>query len=229
MNDLEQLLASWCIALGAIALGLLDHWDGAAVIRSPRHQPQLGRGPTASKDCGPRAVQMGLDQISRGQLIPSIPDIRQRMGKAGNQTTNTSDAERAVESWDDEMVAFKRKPLRYERRQGEAWLRLLDDALKGGAYAHLAIDYGVFNDRCKAHGVRTGDPRFRGGHSVGIMGWKRDEKGTVFWRLWDPLDDARRPRVIPKGPRWVRRSILVAAWKAFGGYFGIFRGGERIA
>jgi hypothetical protein len=167
-----------------------------------------------------------VDFLTRGQFVPQIPEIRERMGKAGNRTTNTADAQKCVSSYDKEMVKFKRLPLRYQRLTGEQHLDLLEDALKAGQYAHLAIDYGVWNDRMKASGGRTGDPKFRGGHSVGVLGWKRDERGVVWYRLFDPLDDKRRP-IIPKGPRWVRRGPLVAALKAYGSYFGILRGGER--
>lgn len=168
---------------------------------------------------------MGIDQLTRGQLVPSITDIRKRMGKAGNKTTNTADAEKCVESYDTEMAKYDRKPLRYERRTGKAYLPLLDDAIKGGAYVHLAIDYGVLNDKLDG---KTGDPKFTEGHSVGVFGWKRDEKGIIYWRLFDSLDDKRRAG-IPKGPRWVRKSALQAALTSFGTYFGILRGGEKTA
>jgi hypothetical protein len=172
---------------------------------------------------------MGIDFLTRGSLVPEIPAIRHRMGKAGNVPTNTADAERCVESYDNEMTRLKRRPLRYERLQGSQHMDLIEDALRGGAFVHLAIHYGTFNERVKAAGGRTGDPNFNGkdsGHSVGLLGWKRDEQGRIWWRLWDPLDDRRRP-IIPKGPRWVRRSVLVASWRAFGSYCGILRGGER--
>jgi hypothetical protein len=163
---------------------------------------------------------MGIDQVTRGQVVPSIVDIRKRMQKTGSKTTNTADAKRCVDSF---KSIPGRRPLRYVRLTGEAHLDVLDDAIKGGEYAHLAISYGVFNDKMDR---KTGDPGFRKGHSVGVFGWKRDGKGIIWWRLWDPLDDRRRPG-IPKGSRWVRKSALVAALKSYGSYFGIIRGGEK--
>ena len=94
-------------------------------------------------------------------------------------------------------------------------------AVARGAFVQLAIDYGKFNDMQKR---KTGDPNFRGGHSVGVMG-ERKKNGVVEWLMFDPLDDGRRSG-IPKGPRWVKRGDLIAALKAFGTggsvYAGVF-------
>lgn len=197
-------------------------------IYQPRHQPQLNRGvpvpggSRGSRDCGPRSIQMALDGLTRGELVPSIPEIRKRMGKSGAQTTNTSDAERCVESYDAEMSHFDRRRLIYDRFRGSVFLPLLSDAVRAGEPVQLAIDYGRFNVLMRR---KTGDPNFTGGHSVMVHGWRRSGHRQQ-WLLFDPLDDARRDG-IPDGPRWVPKSALVGAWKSFGGYFGILRGGER--
>lgn len=185
---------------------------------SPRLQPQLGQGsPTERRDCGPRAVSMGIDALTGGQVVPPIPEIRQRMSTEGNQTTNVYDAERGVESYDH---IPGRQPLHYSVARDTG---LVKDAIRNGRPVQLAIDYGDFNRT-----GRTGDPNFRDGHSVLVKG-QRTHDGEVEWFLFDPLDDARRAG-IPRGPRWVSRERLVSALEAFapsGIYAGIFTGGNR--
>jgi len=181
----------------------------------PRHQGQVGRGSTSRRDCGPRSVQMGIDALTHGQLVPDIPDLRIRMGTPGNVTTNVYDAERGVESYDH---VPGRHDLHYRvvRTTGEA-----KDAVLHGRPVQLAIDYGDLNRT-----GRTGDPNFRDGHSVLVKG-QRNRGSTIEWRLFDPLDDGRR-QGIPQGPRWVSRERLVSALEAFQPgtvYAGVFTGG----
>jgi hypothetical protein len=187
-------------------------------------QPQLGRGtpvPGAqqgSRDCGPRTGQMGIDgQVNR---IVSIPDLRKRMHAPGPQVTNVFDMKRGVESY-----RFRgRLPMSYTIRTVMSEVRA---AVANGRYVHICLDYGMFN----ALPGRTGDPNFEGGHSVGIRGqrWNARLK-RVEWKLYDPLDDHRRPE-IPQGPRWVARSKVQKAAEAFARangrcYAGIFGGGQ---
>jgi hypothetical protein len=192
----------------------------------PHHQSQLGRGTPVpggvqgSRDCGPRTLQVGLDALSEGELIPGIPAIRKAMEKPGPQTTNVVDFARAVPDFE----VKGRGPLRY------TILRAIDeveDAVDEGRYVHLCIDYGVFNRVAE----QTGDPNFRGGHSVGVIGERREVR-VPFWRLFDPLDDARR-QGIPRGPRWVKKEHLVKAMEAFAGsqgraWAGRFSGGREL-
>lgn len=184
----------------------------------PRLQPQLGRGsPTERRDCGPRTVQMGVAALTHGELVPDIPEIRDRMGQGGNQTTNVFDAQEAVESF---RHVPGRRPLHY------AVLRTSGDvkaAVQHGRPVQLAISYGAFNASGK-----TGDPAFRGGHSVLVVG-QRVKDGEVQYRLLDPLDDARRAG-IPQGPRFVARERLIHALEAFSPgtvFAGSFTGGAR--
>lgn len=208
-----------------------------ALVYLPKHQIQLGRGtpvpPSAenpnggtrgSLDCGVRVVQMGIDKSTNGQLVPSVPEIRERMGREGAQPTNTTNADTAVESYGAQMARIDRRGLDYDKFRGEAFERHIIDACKRGDFVQMAIDYGVFNRRMRRRGLRTGDPDFDGGHSQGIIGFRRGRVAETI--LFDPLDDARRPG-IPDGPRWVPLSPILEAWEAFGFFFGIFRGGER--
>lgn len=184
----------------------------------PRHQPQLGNGsPTERRDCGPRTVSMAVDAITHGQVRPGIPEIRQRMGTPGNQTSNVYDAQKGVESYDH--IPGRRR-LTYRIARDAATVK---DAVRAGRPVHLAIDYGAFNDS-----GRTGDPNFRGGHSVLVVG-QRVKDGEVQWRLFDPLDDGRRAGIV-RGPRFVDRERLMDAARSFGRgsiYAGIISGGQR--
>ena len=192
---------------------------------APKHQPQLGRGvpvpgrTQGSRDCGPRAVQVGIDFVSKGQKVPRITTIRKRMGRPGPQPTNIWNARDCV----DGMVVKGRKPLRYFIKSRIADVRT---AVAKGKYVHACIDYGKFN----ALAARTGDPNFTGGHSVGILG-QRTKNGVVQWLLWDSLDDHRRPS-IPAGPRWLRRETIIRSMEAFAGgtgrcYAGVLGGGQK--
>jgi hypothetical protein len=171
----------------------------------PAHQGQLNKGtpvPGATKgslDCGPRSVGMAIDAATRGQLKLTVAQVRGRMGVPGPQPSNVDDAKRGVESV---------QGLRYYRLRTVAKLR---QAVASSRPVHLCIDYGTFNRLAG----RTGDPRFAGGHSVLVLG-QRKHDGAVWWRLFDPLDDARRAG-IPQGWRWVRRQHLLQAALDFGG------------
>lgn len=192
----------------------------------PKYQKQLGRGTPVpgrtkgSRDCGPRTVQMGIDYQTKGQVVPGITDIRKRMGRTGPDQSNVYDAAKCVESY---KAIRGRKPLRYYIKSR---VSDVEAAVKAGKYVQLCIDYGKFNDLMG----KTGDPYFRGGHSVGVLG-QRKKNGVVQWLLFDPLDDQRR-RGIPKGPRWVPKWKLKKALEAFGGgagrcYAGVFGGGQK--
>jgi hypothetical protein len=162
---------------------------------------------------------MGIDALTCGERVPSVRTIRRRMGKPGPQTTNVTDFARAVPTF----KAPGRKPLDYRIVRTIAEVR---QAVESGHYVHLCVDYGAFNRET----AKSGDPNFTGGHSLGVKGQEvRD--GATWWRLYDPLDDARR-QGIPQGPRWVKREALVKAMEAFAGaqhraWAGVFTGGSK--
>jgi hypothetical protein len=167
-------------------------------------QTQLGHGTpvpgrtTGSRDCGPRSVAMAIDWATEGQRKLTIPQVREALGKPGPALVNVDDARRALTSLG----------LPYWRTSSVVQLRR---AMVSGKLVHLCVDYGVLNR--ELHG-QTGDPAFTGGHSVVIVG-QRKQQGTVQWQLYDPLDDGRRAG-IPTGPRWVARRVLLAAALALG-------------
>lgn len=165
---------------------------------------------------------MGIDRLTIGDKRPPPKELRPRMGTPGFQQTNVNDMKKGVESYKN---VKNRKPLKYyvKRKVSE-----VKEAVRNGRYVQLCIDYGKFNDMAG----KTGDPNFRGGHSVGVYGQKKKKDGTVMWLLWDPLDDSRRAS-IPQGARWVKRNILVQSMVAFGSggsnniWAGVFAGGKK--
>lgn len=173
-------------------------------------------GEQGSRDCGPRSHQMGID--GQANRIVRITDLRRRMGTPGPQVTNVFDGKRGVESY-----RFRRRtPMTDTIRTVASEVR---GAIAAGRYVCIAIDYGKFNDLPG----RTGDPGFRGGHMIGVRG-QRTRKGKVQVKIYDPLDDGRRPE-IPKGPRWVARDKVFQAAAAFAGghgrcYAGVLGGGQ---
>jgi hypothetical protein len=192
----------------------------------PRFQPQLGRGtphPAGTRgdtDCALRSEQMGIDQRTHGQKVPSVRDLRRRMDKPGPQPTSIADAHRAVTSY---RRIRGRHPMRYLLRWSTETMRA---AISRGRYVQIAVDYGTFNRVM----FRTGDPNYTGGHSV-LIGGQRQRHGDIWWLLWDSLDDRRRVG-IPHGPRWVRAWKVVAAAEAFAGgpgrvQAGVFLGGGK--
>jgi hypothetical protein len=164
---------------------------------------------------------MGVDSLSHGELVPSIKVIRRRMGKVGPRRTSVTDFARAVPTFRVEG----HNPLQYRIVQT---VDEVEAAVRTGRFVHICISYGTFN----VEAGKTGDPNFNGGHSVGVKG-ERSRDGVVWYRLFDPLDDHRRPELSPKGPRWVKRSALVRSMEAFAGspgsaWAGVFMGGTPI-
>lgn len=198
------------------------------MVYRPRHQPQLGRGvpvpgrTRGSRDCGPRSIQMGMDKQTRGRLLPGPVELRKRMGSEGPVPTNVWDAKQGVESY---KGGTKYRPMRYYIKRKVSDVKA---AVRDGKPVQCAIDYGRFNDLMN----KTGDPYFRGGHSVMVVEQKRWADGTIVWLLYDPLDDQRRS-TIPQGPRWVPRSKVVAAMVALAGgnsngiWAGVIGGGQK--
>jgi hypothetical protein len=161
---------------------------------------------------------MGIDALTEGDLIPGIPAIRSAMEKPGPQTTNVTDFARAVPDFE----VKGREPLRYTILRT---VTEVEASVRGNHFTHLCIDYGVLNREAD----KTGDPFFTGGHSVGVMG-QRIKNGVGWWRVFDPLMDARREG-ISQGPVLIRKAHLVKAMEAFAGsqgraWAGRFSGGR---
>lgn len=175
----------------------------------PKHQAQLGAGipvpgmTQGARDCGPRATSMGIDFQTRGQLVPGIRDIREEGGVVGPVPVSIRDMQRAVASY---RTIRGRRPLQLFVKD---YIGDVKAAMNAGKYVLLCIDYGRFNDLVG----KSGDSAYRRGHMVGVVG-ERWHDGHVEWLLFDALDDHRRPEV-PRGPRWVKRMVLVESMEAY--------------
>ena len=176
----------------------------------PRFRPQLGRGtpvPGAtrgSKDCNLRAFQHALGKLTRDTAVPWVRHIRQAMGRPGPTGTNLWDTRKAARELDGWMEQRGRKPVRaylkFTRKAARQAVRKLRPLV-------MAVDYGEWNDLMG----RTGDPNYRGGHAIFVLGQKRWADGTIVWCVWDSLEDNRR-NAIPQGPKWRPRwKVLKAA------------------
>jgi hypothetical protein len=149
---------------------------------------------------------MGVDWATRGQVVPSVRAIRDRGDVPGPQSTNVDDCVKAVESY---RSVRGRKPLRAYKK---SYVGDVKSAVAAGKYVMCCILYGKFNQVTG----RTGDPNFNGpksGHSIGVCG-QRSYQGKVQWRIYDPLDDHRRPELSQRGPRWVDRDDIVVSMEA---------------
>jgi hypothetical protein len=158
---------------------------------------------------------MACDAMTDGDLVPSVKLLRDRADKEGPQTANVTDALRAIDGW----KVPGHRPLRYRILRTVAEVRR---AVSVARAVHICVSYRVMNALLE----RTGDPAFAGGHSMLIVG-SQDGK----WRMFDPLDDSRRPE-IPQGPRLIRAEHLIAAMEAFAGgphraWAGVFTGGGK--
>lgn len=168
----------------------------------PRHRTQLWRPVTGRVDCGPRSWQHAIDHATRGQDVPGIDRIRLLGRVPGPQMTNVFDG----------SLVFDRLDLRARRVVNGDWDELTT-ALRRGAGVVLCISYGVLNDR---NPWRSGDPNFRGGHSIYLQGIHRSRDRRLRTRSFDSLYDGRRAG-IPEGPQWCRVGMLRAAAEAFAG------------
>lgn len=79
----------------------------------------------------------------------------------------------------------------------------VDEWLRKGGSVTLLYDYGPVADAGK-----SGSPGFRGSHSGEAVGIRTTSTGTD-WLMADPLYDGRRTG-IPRGPQWIKRSVIVA-------------------
>jgi len=160
---------------------------------------------------------MGVDFLTKGELVPTIRDLRDRANVEGPQPTSILDAQRAVESY---VNIRGRRPLRYAPKSSVADVRT---AVRAGRFVQCAIDYGKWN----ALLARTGDPDYGDGHSIGVLGFRMEEQPQ--WLTWDPLCDGRRDG-IPRGPVWVFAWKVIDALEAFtpgaGIQAGVFYGGQ---
>lgn len=86
-----------------------------------------------------------------------------------------------------------------------ATLAAVQEALDAGMSVGILHDYSAI-----AAAGMSGSPGFYGSHSSPMFGTRELPSGEVQWLDADPLYDGRRAG-IPKGPQWIRRSVIVKA------------------
>lgn len=177
-----------------------------------RFRSQLGKGTAVpgrtqgSLDCNVRAFQHEFGYLTGDKFVPWVDNIRIRMGRPGPTATNLWNSQEAAASYDDALERVGRYPIRVYLKFTK---KAVKTAIRNKRAVTLAIDYGEFN---RVMG-KTGDPAYKGGHAVVVLGESRWRDGTIVWKLYDSLDDDRR-KEIPQGPRWVPRwKVLKAAEK----------------
>ena len=197
------------------------------MAKKPPLRKQLNGHPSGSVNCGPKTVQMGVNSRTDNTKNPSVDTLRKRMGRPNGQPTNVWNSEAAIDGW---AIASGRKPLAYKRLHN---IQSVKDVQKAnadkspGQFIQVAISYRKWNEVVSKSGSST----FVGGHSIGILGQKKWNDGTVVWLVYDPLEDARRGG-IPQGPKWRPRWKVITAMEAFYGqkgkcYAGVFTGGGK--
>jgi len=155
----------------------------------PRHRPQLTGISTASVDCGVRSTQMGLDALTEGRVIRSVPTIRD-IGGMGDGPTNYYE-------WDEVFDELGGRTLGFSGQKSNDW----DAAkahLRNDGWVILAVDYGVYRRSMQA---KSGSLTFDGYHAI-LFGGDRKPDNVRLTRSFDSLLDGRY-RGCPDGPVWV--------------------------
>lgn len=156
----------------------------------PTLRPQLKAGiPTASVDCGVRSTQMGLDWLSKGEVLKSVAQIRE-IGGMGSGPTNYYEWDRVIDDLGGKTLGFKGvKTNSFDDVKGH----LMSD----GA-SIIAVDYGVYRSSMQA---KAGSLTFNGYHAILFVN-RRRRGGTNETRSFDSLLDGRY-QGCPNGPVWV--------------------------
>jgi len=212
-------------------------WTPTIPAWVPRLRTQLGKGTPVpgrtrgSRDCGMRTFEHGMGYVSRDEAVASVQRIREWMEREPVNGrvpgSNVWDMHLAASKADAFMEARGRRPLKFYKvfkRRG------VINAVQRGKFCQVSIDYGAWNSLVG----RSGDPNYRGGHSIGVCGEKRWKDGTLVWLVFDSLEDNRR-REIPRGPIWRPRWKVLNAAKVWADktapgaevVCGIFGGGKE--
>lgn len=197
-----------------------------------RLRTQLGKGTPVpggtrgSRDCNVRSFQHGFGYLTRDNAVPWVSLIRKWMEREGPTGTNLWDSQKACIAADDWLARQDRKRIRlYLKFRKRAVIK----AIQAKRVVTLAIDYGEWN---RLMG-RTGDPNYKGGHAITVLGELRWTLGLV-WKVYDSLEDDRRPE-IPQGPKWRPRWKVLRAAKVWADktaptaevVAGVYRGGGK--
>ena len=170
----------------------------------PIFRRQLDGSANAGDNCGPASIAMALRWATKHDVAPDPQAVRLRMGDlvGGTQMSEHRKAwdsfrEQHAKTWDIPPMVY---------RPNAPFTDLLE-LLEAGKAATLAIDYSAVPRNLK------GDPLFNGLHAV-FVGGIRTRAETVEIKVWDPLNDGRRPGIPGPGPIWYPRVVLRKAASA---------------
>ena len=132
---------------------------------------------------------MGLDWLSKGEVIRSVKRIRE-IGEMGNGPTNYVEWDTVVDTLGGKTLGFKgiKVDSIYDVKRH----------LKDGGAAIVAVDYGTYR---RVRQSKAGSLTFDGYHAILFVGW-RWRNGNAQTRSFDSLLDGRY-RGCPSGPVWV--------------------------
>lgn len=170
----------------------------------PIFRRQLDGSPNAGDNCGPASVAMALRWATKHDIAPDPQAVRVRMHDMVGGT-QMSEHRKAWDAYRNEYAREWDIPAMVYRPNGEFTdlLVLLED----GKAATIAIDYSAVPRNLK------GDPLFNGLHSVFVAGI-RTRAEIVEIKVFDPLNDGRRPGIPGPGPIWYPRVVLRKAASA---------------
>jgi len=173
----------------------------------PTHRPQLTGISTQSVDCGVRSTQMGLDWLSKGEVIRSVKVIRD-LGGMGDGATNYYE-------WDKVIDILGGSTLGFSGEKTNDWQRTVDHLKAGGAVIY-AVDYGQYR---KSMQSKSGSLTFDGAHAILMIG-QRVKNGVKQTRSFDSLLDGRYAGC-PNGPVWVPQWKVKQSVQALGAVYAL--------
>lgn len=185
---------------------------------------QLDGSPLAGDNCGPASVAMALRWATEHHIQPSPTLVRMMMGDPTGGTFMKDHRKAWDEARQNNADVWTVGPMRYHAA-GD-FVDLLS-RLWEGAGATIAIDYSKVPQNLK------GDPLFNGLHSVFIAGIRERAEVTEI-KVFDPLNDGRRPGIPGPGAIWYPKLVLRKAAGAVVGEAGkamynVVRKGEPVA
>ena len=164
----------------------------------PTFVRQLDGSPNAGDNCGPASVAMALRWATAHDIEPTPSAVRAAM-KDPTGGTYMSDHRLAWDTYRERNAGrWDVKPMRYFAAGDFADLLA---ALGNGKAATIAIDYSKVPQALK------GDPLFNGLHSV-FLAATRERAGITEIKVFDPLNDGRRPGIPGPGPIWYPKTAL---------------------
>jgi hypothetical protein len=179
----------------------------------PKPEFQLDDSALEGFDCGPAAVCVAIDFMSRGRIHPSTENVRKKIPdhKGG---TNPDGWAKALEAF---APAFRREGLTPPKFKRVSNLShdMLQKQMKWGRGFLGVYDYGVVAARNKR---LWSSSSFKGLHAMFQMKLRvHDDKSQTL--VFDPLADGRKvgAKQMVKGPKWWAFPLTCKALESYSG------------